>query len=83
MLACFHHTRIKQKFGQEIDGKISVVEDGEANFIIALRSLTLPTRIRILEQAGVVLTPGSFKWNNCVFLSPWHVISFSLKKKKK
>lgn len=49
-------------------------------FIIALRSLTLPTRIRILEQAGVFLTPGSFKWDNCVFLSPWHVISFSFKK---
>lgn len=32
MLACFHHTCIKQKFGQEIDGKISVVGDGETNF---------------------------------------------------
>lgn len=79
-LACFHNTGIKQKFSQERDGKIYVVEDRETDFIIALKSLTLSTRICILEQPGVFSTHGSFKWNTLFSFSPWHVISFSFTK---
>lgn len=81
MLGCLHNTGAKQKFNQVTDGKIYVMEDRETDLIIALKSLTLPTRICILEQPGVFRTHESFKWNNCVFLSPWHVISSIFKKK--
>lgn len=80
MLGCFHSTGIKQKSNQEADGKVYVTEDRETDFIIALKSLILPTRICFLEQPVMFSTHGGFKWNNCVVLSPWNVISFSLKK---
>lgn len=79
-LGCFHNTGIQEKSNQETGGKIYVMEDREINFIIALKSLALPTRICILEEPVVFLTHGGFKWKNCVGLSPWNVISFSLKK---
>ena len=45
MLGCFHSTGIKQKSNQEADGKVYVMEDRETDFIIALKSLILPTRM--------------------------------------
>lgn len=81
MLGYFHSTGIKQKSNQETDGKIYVMEDRETNFITSLKSLILPKRICFLEQPVMFLTHGGFKWNNCVVLSLWNVISFSLKKK--
>ena len=54
MLGCLHNTGAKQKFNQETDGKIYVMEDRGTDLIIALKSLTLPTRICILGATWCV-----------------------------